>query len=135
MNSTSAFFNDWKRVRLLEQEQRVRSYSAFQQKVLKLVRFILHLVVGLSVLVTGLVTKASVLYVLNKLGGNSEKEEEDDKKAWMWMMVIIILAHYSVEFISCLFGVVFRQKSTPGLGQMLVVTTLFRLNLKLMAFV
>jgi len=132
MSSASIFFNDWQRVRLIEQEQRARSYAAFQRTFLKLARFLLHLVVGLGVLATGLITKASILYILNKQGegsrvrkGSGEERTEEEAvqlAGWTWTLVLTILAHYFVEFCVCLTGVVFRQQRTPSLGQLSVVS-------------
>ena len=120
--SGSIFFNQWKRVRMLEAEKRQQSYFKCQRSLLQATRYLAHIFVGFLVLATGLLSKWSLLYLTNQLG-YFEKNNAYVREAWCWILVLAICAQYAIEFILSIFSVLFRQQMAPSFFQMFVVST------------
>ena len=68
LESTSIYFNDWKRVRLLEKEKRDEQSQKIGQLALNATRVLVHILLALFVLTSGLVSKGTILYITNQAG-------------------------------------------------------------------
>ena len=128
--SGSLFFNEWKRVRIIENEIRQNKNSKLTQNLLKLLRFFCHIFVALMVFASGIVSKGSILYITTQFGKSTiyVNEKDNTQENWLWTVVLVLCTQYSIEFFLCIFNLIFRQNSRPSFLQFIVVSIKYKLK-------